>query len=73
MRSLINKSRACRDSGVDRRESECDRRAFEYIEELKKRCPDNRWNLVTINFSKDIDSGSAGTADDPRDPDEPDF
>jgi len=52
MRSLINKSRACRESGVDQRESEHDRRAFEYIEDLKKRCPDNRWNLLRIDFGK---------------------
>lgn len=52
MRSLINKSRACRESDVDRRDLESDRRAFEYIDELKKRCPDNRWNLLRIDFGR---------------------
>lgn len=52
MRSLINKSRVCRESNVDSRESERDRRAFEYVEALKKCCPNDRWNLLRIDFSQ---------------------
>lgn len=50
MRSLINRSRACRDSETDPRDREHDRRAGEYVEELKRRCGSSRWNLVGVDF-----------------------
>jgi len=50
MRSLINRSKICRDSETDRCDREHDRRAGEYVEELKRRCGSSRWNLVEVNF-----------------------
>ena len=50
MRSLINRSKACRDSATDSRDRERDQRAGEYVGELKKRCGASRWNLVEVDF-----------------------
>jgi len=50
MRSLINRSCACRDSKTDTRDEEKDRRATEYVGELKRRCAGGRWNLIEIDF-----------------------
>ncbi len=52
MRSLINRSRSCRDSETDPRDREHDRRAGEYVEELKRRCGSSRWNLVEVDFGE---------------------
>lgn len=52
MRSLIRQSKVCRDTDADPREQEQDRRASQYVGELKRRCGDSRWNLVEIDFDK---------------------
>lgn len=48
MRSLYNKSKACRESYADERNQERDKRAGEYVQALKRHCSGSRWNLVEI-------------------------